>query len=260
VPASPVEAEATGQEFVTVTFSGTPFRVPLDVDTWPLDAIRNSRALTADGKVVVDHVQAAAALQLLLADQWELFLRVAPQRRQIVEATQAFAAGVGFAAAGVNDIVFGAVPRTLWLLDTWPSEVESDLSRFWNLEYPDRWRFHAGRRRLTLRQIHVRLSRPPVDGALALAMNFGKRPHSDTALVVMDLFEAMTGRRHPSRPMPPAERQQRDAQAAAEAKARADHADRMKEREARQQSGLLATALANKRVSERGKAHAQNEA
>lgn len=255
---NPVEAEATGQEFVTVTFSGTPFRVPLDVDLWPLDNIRRCRGLLNE-RVVVNHIQVAAALQSLLGDQWDLFLRVASKRRQIVEATQLFAEGVGFPADGVNDIVFGAVPRTLALIERWPHEVESDLNRFWNLMYGDRFRFQAGRRCLTLRQIYVRISRPPLDGALVVAMNGGTRPFSDTALVSMDLFEAVTKVRHPSRPMPADAREKRDEQAVAEAQARAAYAERLKQREAQQQSGLLATALANKRISERGTAHAQKD-
>lgn len=253
---NPLEAEATGQEFITVTFSGTPFRVPLDVDAWPLDAIRRCRAIDANDRIVVNHVQVGAALQTLLADQWQLFLQAAKKRRHIVEATQVFAQAVGLAASAPNDIAFGAIPRLISLLDTWPLEAESDLRRFWGFEYRDRWLFHGGRRRLTLRQIHTCLNRPPVDGAIALAVNGGNRPHTDTALVVMDLFEAMTGRRHPSRPMPPELRQQRDAHAAAEAKAREAYAERQKKRE----QSVLATALENKRISERGPAHAQSEA
>lgn len=252
---NPLEAEATGQEFVTVPFSGTPFRVPLDVDVWPLDNLRRCRGLLND-RVVVNHLQVAAALQTLLAEQWDLFLLVASKRRQIVEATQTFAEAVGFAADGPNDVAFGAIPRVVALLDRWPLEAESDLSRFWNLDYLDRWRFSAGRRRLTLRQIYARLNHPPIESALVTAMNGGTRPFSDTALVSMDLFEAVTKTRHPSRPMPPDAQKKRDEQAAAEAKAREAYAERMKERS--QQTGL-ATALANKRISERGTAHAQSK-
>lgn len=255
---NPLEAEATGQEFVTVTFSGTPFRVPLDVDLWPLGSIQRCRGLLNE-RVVVNHLQVAAALQTLLGDQWDLFLRVATKRRQIVEATQVFAGAVGFTADGTNDIAFGAIPRILALLERWPLEAESDLKRFWGYTYPDRWRFQAGRRCLTLRQIYACLNRPPIDGALVTAMNGGRRPFSDTAQVSMDLFEAITKVRHPSREMSPQEIAQRDAQAAAEAKARADYAERQKKREAQQQSSLLATALANKRISERGTAHAQKD-
>lgn len=252
---NPLEAEATGQEFVTVTFSGTPFRVPLDVDLWPLGSIQRCRGLLNE-RVVVNHLQVAAALQTLLADQWDLFLRVATKRRQIVEATQVFAGAVGFAADGTNDIAFGAIPRILALLERWPLEAESDLKRFWGHSYPDRWRFQAGRRCLTLRQIYACLNLPPTEGALVTAMNGGRKPLSDTAIAVMDLFEAITKVRHPSRPMPADVQQKRDEQAAAEAKAREAYAERMKERS--HQTGL-ATALANKRISERGNAHAKKD-
>lgn len=255
MPSNPLEAEATGQEFVTVTFSGTPFRVPLDVDLWPLDKIQRCRGVLND-RVVVNHLQVAAALQTLLADQWDLFLRVATKRRQIVEATQVFADAVGFAADGANDIAFGAIPRILALLERWPLEAESDLKRFWGYSYPDRWRFQAGRRCLTLRQIYACLNLPPFEGALVTAMNGGRKPLSDTAITVMDLYEAITKTRHPSRPMPPGEQKRRDEQAAAEAKAREAYAERMKERT--HQTGL-ATALANKRISERGTAHAKKD-
>jgi len=48
--------------------------------------------------------------------------------------------------------------------------VESDLSRYHNVDYRDRWRFDAdGVRRLTLRMILVRLRHLPPDSATALA-------------------------------------------------------------------------------------------
>lgn len=225
--ANPVEAEATGQEFIAVTFSGTTFRVPLDVDSWPLDLVRNSRGFNKQSEqIVVNYSGLVTALQELLGDQFPDFLEAAPKRKQLTEASNVFAAAVGIPGSLDSDIVFGAVPRLLALIDTWPGKVESDLNRFWNLDYLDRWRFLAGRRILTLRRIHERLSNLPADSSLVIAM--GRRTPQE--LLLMDVFEAITQRRHPGRPMSREELAQREAAAKQSEKDRTAHEKRMQKR------------------------------
>jgi hypothetical protein len=222
----PLQSEALGLDAVTAAFRGREWRIPADVDTWPLTAIKNSIGLS-NSKVVVNHPAIAAAMEELLAEQFDDFLTLALQRRHLVPASQAFAAAAGLAGGtekaadgGPLDRVWGALPRLLAVLETWPTAVESDLARFWHVDYRDRWRFDAdGRRKLTLRQINARISHLPADSALAIKM--GRR--SPTELLLMDLYEPAAGRVHPARPLTPEQLAERNAEAAAKSKARADY-------------------------------------
>lgn len=256
MPANPAEAEATGQEFVAVTFGGAEFSVPLDVDSWPLDTIRRCRGVKPNTtRIVVNHVQLVAALRDLLGDhQWPRFVQAAPRRRDHAPASQAFAAAVGIPALeGLDsDVVFGGIPRLLGLIDRWPDKVESDLDQYWHIDYRDRWRFDPdGCRRLTLRQIYVRLSNLHSDSALNAAVH--ERPRlSDAALVGMDVYEVLAGRRHRSRPMSVEEKRARDEQAVADQKAREEHKARMQKRKNSRQAVGVANARANARRALQG--------
>lgn len=240
---NPVEAEAVGQEFIEATFNGTDFQLPLDVDSWPLHLIRACRGVK-DGRIVTNPQAIVSALRVLLGDQWHAFLQVAPKRRHLTEASNVFAEAVGIDATIESDVAFGGIPRLLLIIDTWPGKVESDLDRFWQIDYGHRFLFQAGRRRLTLRKIHTRLSNLPVDSAVAIAMNDGKFHKSGTELVLMDLFEAQTGRRHPSRPMSAAEIAARDAEKAEVDKARAEYRQRQEKKPTRQTAFEAARANA----------------
>jgi hypothetical protein len=244
----PVEAEALGEEFVTATHLGREWRIPADLDTWPLDHVRYSVGYTRDRGSVVNHVAVAQALEEILGEQWDNFVIAAPRRRDLVPASQAFAAAVGIGASDQRapdgelfDRVFGSLPRLLAVLSSWPTAVESDLMRFWNLDYRDRWRFDDSRRRLTLRQIHARLSHLPADSALAIAM--GRR--SPVELLLMDIYEPLAGRPHPARPLTPEQAAERHAEATAKAKAREDYEKRRIAQGHRKVSTLLDTARAN---------------
>ena len=221
---SPARAEALGEGAVTAAFAGRGWRIPLDVDTWPLDVVRASVGVRADGSVAVDHVAVITVCEILLGDQFEAFCDAAPDGSQLIPASHAFAEAVGIGRSrDVHgdqwDKAFGAIPRLLALLEAWPTAVESDLNRFWNLDYRDRWRFDGDGRRLTLRQIHARLSHLPADSACAVA--WGRR--SPTELLLMDIYEPLAGRVHPSRPLTAAQVAERNAEDAARKKAMADY-------------------------------------
>lgn len=254
---SPVQAEAQGQEFIPVTFGGAQFRVPLDVDRWPLDLIRSSRSwLIAEKRVIVNHNVVVPALSQLIGDQWDLFITVATKRRDFVKATNDFAAAVGIPGSA-NDLVFGGIPGLLWLCDNWPTRVEADLNRFWHIDYRDRWRFDAtGHRLLTLRRIHTCTTNLPVDSALAIAMNNGKLHYTNGDFLLMDVWEAVTHQRHPARPMPPEEAKKRDEKTEIDSKTQAAHRERMDKRKNRQTTAL-ANAQANARISQGVAQHAQ---
>lgn len=198
--------------------------------------------ITPAGTVAVNHPAVAEVLEELLADQWEAFVAAAPRRRDLAPASQVLAAAVGIPASmdpdprgGLTDRVFGALPRLLAVLNAWPDAVESDLQRFWGIDYRDRWRFDdAGRRRLTLRQINARINHLPADSALAIEM--GRR--SPVELLLMDLYEPLAGRVHPARPLTAAQIAERNAEAAAKAKALAAYEARRAARGDR-----IATAL-----------------
>jgi hypothetical protein len=248
VTSNPLEAEATGQEFVEAAFGGATFRVPLDVDSWPLDTIRRCRGVM-DGELVVNYRELVISLKSLLGEQWSTFEHRNPKRKQLVPASLAFAAAVGIPASNGADIVFGAVPRLLSLIDQWPLKVESDLRQFWQLEYRDRWLFQAGRRRLTLRQIHGCMSNLPTGSAVAIAMNGGRLHLTGTDLLLMDLFELQSRRRHPSRPMSPEQLAERAAALAAEEKAKAAY--RAKHDKPKPQNAIEAARANAKRAQER---------
>ena len=128
------------------------------------------------------------------------------------------------------------------MLELWPSAVESDLARFWQLDYRDRWRFDVdGHRKLTLRQINARLSHLPADSALAIQM--GRR--SPVELLLMDIYEPLAHRVHPARPLTPEQAAERHAEAAAKAKARADY----EKRRVAQGHRKVDTALENARAN-----------
>lgn len=150
-------------------------------------------------------------LQQLLGDQWADFIAAAPKARDLVPASNAIAAAVGIPADPAHplDVAFGAIPRLLLLMSRWPGPIEATLQTL-NLDYRDRWRRdETGTRRLTLRQIYVNLAYASYDSPLAIARNNGRRPQSDAALAVMDLYEVIARTPHPSRPLPPKEREKR---------------------------------------------------
>jgi hypothetical protein len=81
--------------------------------------------------------------------------------------------------------------------------VEADLSRFHGIRYSDRWRFdECGQRRLTLREIWVRIQNLPNDSSLVIESNKGKPRWGHTEYLLSDIWKAWTGKDHPARPIP----------------------------------------------------------
>lgn len=87
--------------------------------------------------------------------------------------------------------------------------MEADLSRFHHIDYLDRWRFdERGQRRLTLRQIWVRIRYLPPESAVAALERNGELHWSLEAHLLDDLRMVWTGTKekpakpHPARPQP----------------------------------------------------------
>lgn len=216
----PVEAEAIGQSHILVKYAGRDWSIPLDVDNWPLTDLL-ACVVVDDTRININFTAVTTVLRQLLGPQWMLFSSVAPTRKKLIPAAQAFAAAVGIPASSRTDVAFGGIPRLLRELRDHPGPVEATLAGL-GLDLRDRYLFHAGRRRLTLRQIHNRLNYAPYDSPLNIARN-GRRPLSDAALVSMDVFEALTNKTHPDRPLTPLQLAERRADEEKKAKARADY-------------------------------------
>lgn len=234
--ASAIEAEATGQEFVTAVYGGRSWTIPLDVETWPVDLI-GAAVTPVDDRIAIDYGKVLAALQQLLGDRWPAFQAVASKRRDLIPASQVFAAAVGLPISDRTDVAFGAIPRLLRELAQWPGPIEATL-RVVGLDYRERYLFTAGRRRLTLRQIHVALQHAAWDSPIAIARNGGRRPFSDETLTFMDLYEAITKVPYYRRPLSPEARAKRENAAQKLARATADY----KRRHANQPAARMRTA------------------
>jgi hypothetical protein len=225
-PPSAIEAEATGQPFLVAVFGEHEYKLAADADDWPLGDISAGKLLPA--------------MRELLGDQWQDFLRNHPRRRDLTMASRAFGAAAGF-PAGPDDREFGALPRLLDTLALHPGPVEATLAGM-GVDYRDRWRFDGdGRRRLPLRRIYVLLMHMSYDSPLAIAVNGGKRIYSAGDLLLMDVYEALTRKTHPSRPMSPQEAKKR---AASEVKIEEERA-KYRARHSSPRESAIQTARAN---------------
>lgn len=249
---NPVEAEAIGQSHVTAEFGGHEWTIPLDVDLWPIDLVLNCVAFEDRTTFKVNHFSLVPAMtQILGDDQWEDFCATLRKRGDLRRASHAFAAAVGIPRGkSPLDVAFGAIPRLLLELRLHQDAVEATLGDL-GVDYRDRWRFDPGqRRKLTLRQIHIRLRHAPFDSALSIAKNNGNRPHSGTELLLMDLWERAAGQPHPSRPMSAADRAKRESSKKA-------FADYRKRRPKNRVDSAIEAAKAHAQVQQREAAHAQ---
>lgn len=238
--AAAVVAEATGEEYVTAAVAGRQWRIPADADGWPLSLILASKTVTQHGEHVVQPTVIVQALRQLLGTQWRDFVAAVRDRDQMIEATHAIAAAGGFPGTD-DDLAWGKLPQTIAILTLHPATVESDLQRHWGVDYGDRWRYDAaGRRKLTLRQLHVRLQNLPADSSLAILL--GRRSASE--LLLMDLWAAIKGQPHPARPMSAEQAAKSRAEQVEISKARAKYQER-RNRDKTQRANARETALRN---------------
>lgn len=258
----PVEAEATGQQYIAATYRGREYKVLLDADRWPLDLVRDSVLYNTETRKLEPHHQAiAAALTQILGDQWADFVGAFPLRRDLVPASHIFATAVGF-KSDEHDFAFGPMPILLARIGHYRDAVEATLGSM-SLDYRDRFRFDQdGQRRLTLRQIHVRLAHAPLNSPLAIAQNGGRLPHTAEALVLMDIFEAIAKVRHPSRPLSAqelAEREKAEIKKSKQDDAVADYYRRhQKTPTAERRMTAIETARANAHTGKKA-AHARSQ-
>lgn len=79
--------------------------------------------------------------------------------------------------------------------------MEADLSRFHGIRYVDRWRFDSqGYRKLTLREIWVRIQQLPGDAQIVRHFNNGRPRWDDDTYLLSDLIHVLSGKPHPARP------------------------------------------------------------
>ncbi|WP_213452896.1 hypothetical protein [Rhizomonospora bruguierae] len=116
--------------------------------------------------------------------------------------------------------------------------MEADLSRHHQIDLCDRWRFDEhGRRRLTLRQIYVRLRDVPAhESAVAAVENGGAPPPSRTEVLLMQLIESWSGKDHPLRDQLPKHDPEADPE---RQKARAQAKRRARERQRQIEAGEI---------------------
>lgn len=211
--------EAAGAESVTFDFRGREVTVPLDVGRWPATLIRT---------------HPLAAVLELLGGQAVAVLGVRPLLDDARELSDAMAAAAGVdrlpETPDAPDQWFGGVPTLLWLVDDFEADAASDLRRFWGVNYSDRF---TGK--LSLREIWTYLRRLPSESSIARALNGGKEQWTELTFVTAGVYQALTGKVYPGRPLRPEE-----LAAAVEAvQAQADRAATLRSREA------LYTAPAN---------------
>lgn len=88
--------------------------------------------------------------------------------------------------------------------------VEAHLSQVHGIDLRDLWRTdEAGRPRLTLRQVAVRLRWLPPDSPMVLAFGTTDDRWGIGDYLLADLWSAQTGKPHPARPKPAEKRRRR---------------------------------------------------
>ncbi|OZD65154.1 hypothetical protein CH263_13505 [Rhodococcus sp. 06-1059B-a] len=82
--------------------------------------------------------------------------------------------------------------------------MEADLSRYHRIRYSDRWRFDEdGCRRLTVREIWVRIQELPPTSRIVKHYNDGKPRWTDNDYILSHIWQALTRKKYPLTPKPP---------------------------------------------------------
>ena len=211
MPHDAARLEALGATEVTFDWRGRRLTIPLRLEEWPLDAIREGRRLSAvDGLL---NGQSPGRANPLIDDYREL--------------SDAMAAACGVDRLpedpAAPDRWFGGVLTLLRLIDYYEDDVASDLRRFWHVNYADR--FTGG---LTLRQIWTYIRRSDPTSCIARADNGGKHVWTETDYILSGIYQAFTGQVYPGRPLK-AEELERAIEAM---RAKQAHVDKLKSRQA----------------------------
>lgn len=202
--------EALGAEHAEFLWRGTTFRVWLNLERWPTRLIRAGRRLDA-----VDVLLDGQELdELALLDDYR-------------EISNLMADAVGVAqlpeTPDAPDEWFGGVPTLMRLVEDHEDDVASDLRRFWNVRYAERF---AGN--LTLREVWTYIRRLPSESAIARANNGGNEVWTESLYIQATLYQVLTGKPYPGRPLKPEEVERAlEAMQAAQA-----HKDKLRERQA----------------------------
>jgi hypothetical protein len=226
--------EAEGAHEATFDFRGVAVTIPLDIAAWPVPLVRT---------------HPLAATLALLGEQADTALGPRPLLDDARELSDAMAAAAGVArlpeTPAAPDSWFGGVQTLLWLLDDYEDDVASDLKRFWGVDYADRF---TGT--LTLRRIWTYIRRLPATSALARAVNGGNEQWTELMYIAAAVYQALTGKVYPGRPLKPDEL----TRAIEAVQAQAEHEARLRRREAEYASrpgnpvaAALAEAEANRR-------------
>ncbi len=239
MPSDAARLEATGATEVVFEFRGREVTIPLDVGTWPAALVR---------------FDPLVAVLTLLGGQARRVLgpgAVLDDARELSNA-MAEAAGVAMLPEDEDtpDQWFGRVQTLLRLIDEQADDIELDLRRI-GVDYRDRWRGT-----LTLRQVWVYVRRSLSTSAIAVSSNYGKHVWTENDFIAAGVYQALTGKLYPGRPMKPEEL----AKALEAMQAKADHVDKLRDRQARYAApadpppvplpgiaGAMAEAIANRR-------------
>lgn len=121
----------------------------------------------------------------------------------------------------------GKLIQLFTVIRTHADLVEADLSRWHGIRYSDRWRRDEyGQRRLTLREIWVRIQHLPDNAALTIYANRHEPRWSRTDILLADVFQALAGQVHPSRPKSPEEIRKDEARERKRSAVEAEFAER----------------------------------
>ena len=239
MPSDAARLEAMGATEVTFSFRGRPVTIPLDVGEWPAVSVR---------------FDPLVAVMELLGDQAGRVLGPGAVVDDARELSQAMAEAVGIGrlpeAEDAPGEWFGSVQDLLRLVEHQADDIELDLRRI-GVDYRDRWRGT-----LTLRQVWVYIRRSLSTSAIAVSSNFGKHVWTESDFIEASVYQALTGKVYPGRPLKPEEL----AKALEAMQAKADHVDKLRDRQAHYAapadpppvplpglSAAMAEAIANRR-------------
>ncbi len=239
MPSDAARLEATGATEVTFEFRGRAVTIPLDVGAWPAALVR---------------FDPLVAVLTLLGDEARRVLGPGAVLDDARELSNAMAAAVGVAMLPEDedtpDQWFGRVQTLLRLVDEQADDIELDLRRI-GVDYRDRWRGT-----LTLRQVWVYVRRSLSTSAIAVSSNYGKHVWDENDYIGASVYQALTGKVYPGRPLKPEEL----AKALEAMQAKADHVDKLRDRQAHYAapadpppvplpglSAAMAEAIANRR-------------